>query len=380
LNVERLTTQPRPEWQRLVESQGLTFHSVDQEGKSIPYWDESAYYRFTSREIEELEKASYALDDMCLQAVEHVLTHDLLDDFLIPKPFHAYVRASWEKDEHTVYGRFDFAYDGTRPPRLLEYNADTPTALLEAAVIQWYWFRDRFPTHDQFNSIHERLIEIWSVLKQKTQGRWYFTSLRDHVEDYMTVNYLRDTALQAGLETAYLAIEDIGWNPRRGAFVDRSEQPLRHVFKVYPWEWMLHERFGPQLLTAGTQWLEAPWKMLLSNKAILPVLYQLNPDSPYLLPASWEPLGVTYVRKPILGREGANIRMVLDGQITEETEGTYGNCPCIYQDLCTLPNFDGRYPVIGSWMVNGYACGIGIREDRKPITTNQSCFVPHVMG
>ena len=140
------------------------------------------------------------------------------------------------------------------------------------------------------------------------------------------------------------------------------------------------ERFGPQLLTAGTEWLEAPWKMLLSNKAILPILYQLNPDSPYLLPASWEPLGVTYVRKPILGREGANIRMVLDGQITEETGGIYGNCPCIYQDLCTLPNFSGRYPVIGSWMVNGYACGIGIREDRKPITTNQSCFVPHVMG
>ena len=57
-----------------------------------------------------------------------------------------------------MYGRFDLAYDGTTPPKLLEYNADTPTSLLEAAVIQWRWQQDMRPERDQFNSIHERLL------------------------------------------------------------------------------------------------------------------------------------------------------------------------------------------------------------------------------
>jgi glutathionylspermidine synthase len=378
--VERLASNPRIDWQQKVESQGLLFHTVEQDEGKVPYWDESAYYRFSSKEVDELERASYALNEMCLKAVEHVLANNLLERFLIPSAFHAYVRASWEKDEHTVYGRFDFSYDGVHPPKLLEYNADTPTALLEAAVVQWHWFRDVFPTRDQFNSIHERLIEIWSVLKQKGQNRWHFTSLRDHLEDYMTVNYLRDTAMQAGIDTGYLAVEDIGWNARRRMFVDRSERPIVHIFKLYPWEWMVQEKFGPNLLEAGTQWLEAPWKMLLSNKAILPILYELYPDSPYLLHTDWQPVGNSYVSKPIVGREGANIQMVQDGQVTLETDGIYEKSPRIYQELCPLPNFNGRYPVVGSWMVNGYACGIGIREDSQPITQNMSRFVPHMIG
>lgn len=378
--MERLGSKPRIDWQQKVESQGCHFHTVEQDGGAVPYWDESAYYRFSSREIDELERAGYALNDMCLKAVEHVVANNLLDRFLIPPAFHPYVRASWENDEHTVYGRFDFSYDGVHPPRLLEYNADTPTALLEAAVVQWYWFRDVFPTRDQFNSIHERLLEIWSVLKQESQERWYFTSLRGHVEDYMTVNYLRDTAMQAGLDTSYLAVEDIGWNARRRMFVDRAERPIGRLFKLYPWEWLIREQFGPHLLEAGTRWLEAPWKMLLSNKAILPILYELNPDSPYLLRADWQPFAASYIRKPILGREGANIQMVEDGQVVLETEGIYANYPVVYQELKPLPNFDGRYPVLGSWMVNGYACGLGIREDVQPITQNTSRFVPHIIG
>jgi glutathionylspermidine synthase len=378
--MERISSTPRIDWQQKVESQGFVFHTLEQEEANVPYWDESAYYRFSSREIDELERASYALNEMCLAAVEHVLANDLLDRFLIPRPFHNYVRASWAQDEHTVYGRFDFCYDGVHPPKLLEYNADTPTALLEAAVVQWYWFRDLFPTRDQFNSIHERLIEIWSVLKEKTHDRWYFTSLRGHVEDYMTVNYLRDTAMQAGLETIYLAVEDIGWNPRQRAFVDRAERPIRHIFKLYPWEWMVHEKFSPHLLETGTRWLEAPWKMLLSNKAILPVLYELYPQSPYLLPAAWQPIGSSCVSKPILGREGANIQIVQNGEVVQETDGMYAASPRVYQELCPLPNFDGHYPVLGSWMVNGYACGIGIREDNQPITQNTSRFVPHLIG
>ena len=43
-----------------------------------------------------------------------------------------------------------------------------------------------------------------------------------------------------------------------------------------------------------------------------------------------------------------------------------------------MPEFAGNYPVIGSWLVNGYACGIGIREDKTFVTTDDSRFVPHL--
>jgi glutathionylspermidine synthase len=118
--------------------------------------------------------------------------------------------------------------------------------------------------------------------------------------------------------------------------------------------------------------------MLLSNKAILPLLSELFPSSPYLLRSAFSPTNGSYVQKPIQGREGANLTLVIDGQLQAETAGPYGDQPCIYQEWYPLRRFDGNYPVVGSWMVNGYACGIGIREDSTPLTQNTSRFVPHI--
>ncbi|HZL37237.1 MAG TPA: glutathionylspermidine synthase family protein [Tepidisphaeraceae bacterium] len=373
--MKRLRAIPRPNWQATVESQGLHFHTP--EGQ--PYWDESAYYQFTAREIDELEAATYELDRMCLAAAQHVVDERRCDLLGIPEAFADWVAKSWEGDDLTIYGRFDLAYDGQGPPKLLEYNADTPTSLLEAAVIQWHWMKDTQPQFDQFNNIHERLIEAWTALKPAARGTVYFSSLKGHVEDYMTANYLRDTAIQADLATEYLAIDDIGWNERRRLFVDLRERPIQQIFKLYPWEWLIHESFGPNLIRCPTRWLESPWKMMLSNKAILIVLHELFPDSPYLLPTTLQPIGDSYVKKPTLAREGANITMVANGQAVLETGGDYGG-PFVYQELHRLPEFDGNYPVIGSWMVNGYACGIGIREDTSPVTQNLSRFVPHVFS
>lgn len=371
--MQRTRSFPRRNWERTVESQGLQFHTLE----GLPYWDEAVCYRFSAREIDELEKATYALDEMCLQAVEHIIGERRFADLDIPPEYADWITRSWEEDEFTLYGRFDLAYDGHNPPKMLEYNADTPTALLEAAVIQWFWLKDLHPRADQFNSLHERLIEAWKSYPPPGRERLYFASLAGNIEDYMTVNYLRDTAIQAGQDTHYLEVEQIGWNAGLGGFVDEQDRPLRQVFKLYPWEWMLREPFGPHLQTTGTRWLEPPWKMVLSNKAILPILYELFPDSPYLLEASFEPLDGAYVRKPLYSREGANIALMDGDRVLMETGGEY-QPPYVYQRYCPLPQFDGNYPVIGSWMVNGYACGMGIREDTSPVTHNTSRFVPHL--
>jgi glutathionylspermidine synthase len=373
--MKRTPSTPRPDWQKKAESKGLYYHTLE-DGR--PYWNEGACYRFTRSEIDSLEQATYVLDRMCIEAVEHIINAGQLSDFGIPQPLVEFVVHSWEHDEQTIYGRFDFSFDGNSPPQLLEFNADTPTALLEAAVIQWFWLEDIEPTADQFNSIHERLIEAWQPIKGQNVSRVYFTSLRGHLEDYMTVSYLRDTAMQAGLATEYLPIHQIGWNEARRCFTDLSERPLETVFKLYPWEWLFRERFGAHLVTAPTRWLEPAWKVLLSNKQILVVLSEMFPTSPYLLRTSRQPFSTTYIRKPAQGREGANIQLVMDGQTILETDGPYADGPFVYQEVKPLPKIDEVYPVIGSWLVNGYACGIGIREDSSPITQNMSRFVPHL--
>jgi glutathionylspermidine synthase len=390
--MKRRTIEPRPDWQKKVESQGMYYHSlpshqpVDDPASnpitagSTPYWDESAYYEFSAREIDDLEKCTYALNECCLKLVDHIIRKNLFEQVGVPPSHIDWVKRSWERDEHTILGRFDLAYDGKSPPKLLEYNADTPTGLLEAAVIQWFWLKDCQPRLDQFNTLHERLLEVFRLLAAAHPGRYYFTAVAGHLEDFMTVSYLRDCAMQTGLDTAYVNVEDIGWHPRR-QFTDLKEQPIRNCVKLYPWEWMVRERFAQQLLLDTCNWLEPPWKMLLSNKAMLVLLYELFPESPYILRASFDPLdeGTGYVEKPIHGREGNNVHLVRGGWTELETDGPYDG-PTIFQELKLLPEHDGNFPVIGSWMVNGYACGIGIREDKSLITQNTSRFVPHVFS
>lgn len=380
--MQRVPTPPRHDWPKIVEAQGLLFHSIDE----IPYWDESAYYLFEAREVDAIEAATVQLDRMCLAAVEHVIARGQLDAVGVPPAYHRFVAESWERDEHTIYGRFDLSFDGNGPPKLLEYNADTPTSLLEAAVIQWFWAEalreavgDRdLKQFDQYNSIHERLIEAWGRVARELGNRVAFASLADSLEDNMTAGYLRDTAIQGGMQTESIAVEQVGWDARRRVFTDLRERAIPILFKLYPWEWMLAEAFGRHLPEAPTRYLEPPWKMVLSSKGILPILYELFPDSPYLLPAGYEPLGPSYVAKPTHSREGANVTIVREGQVVAETGGDYGDGPWIYQGYAPLPDFGGNYPVVGSWLVNGHACGIGIREDVGPITRNTSRFVPHL--
>jgi glutathionylspermidine synthase len=373
--MQRIRTSPRANWQTTVESQGFHFHSMDE----TPYWDESVYYHFTAEQIDQIEAATYDLEEMCLHAAQHVIDQRLYDRFQIPQAFVELIQRSWERDERSLYGRFDLAYDGFSPPKLLEYNADTPTSLLEAAVIQWYWLKDVAPAADQFNSIHDRLIEAWREMQPQLMDGIHFTSINGNLEDFITVTYLRDTAMQAGLSTEHLETERIGWNRDRNCFVDETEHHIANCFKLYPWEWMIRERFGDHLLHDNTRWLEPPWKMLLSNKAILPVLHELFPDSPHILAASFEPEFDRYVRKPILSREGANIEVVDNGKVVQKTDGPYTG-PHVYQEYCPLAQFDGHRPLVGSWMVNGWACGIGIREDDSLITGNTSRFVPHIFS
>jgi len=372
--MERVAVNPRENWQERVESLGMTYHTID----GGVYWDESACYRFTSAEIDTLDEATEELQRLSLEAVEQVIRRDLFDRLAIPREFVPLVVRSWEMKEPSLYGRFDLSYDGSAPPRLLEYNADTPTALLEASVIQWFWLKDLFPGADQFNSIHEKLIDFWRDWPYLRSGPVHFACASESAEDLGNTEYLMDTALQGGMEVVHLFIEDIGWDSATSSFLDLDGRPIHTLFKLYPWEWMVREEFGGFLREAPLRIMEPPWKMILSNKGILPIMWELFEGHPNLLPSSFTREGVTgdCVRKPLLSREGGNITLSRGGE-TVETPGSYGEEGWIYQAYAPLPCFDGNYAVTGSWIIDGVAAGIGIREDTGPVTTNNSRFIPH---
>ncbi len=378
--MRRIECSPRAGWQQKVEEAGLLWHSGAQ-----PYWNESAFYEFTAQEIDLLESATNELAEMALGAAQRIIDTKSYAKLGIPENAVSLIENSWMAEPPSLYGRFDLAYDGVHPPKLLEYNADTPTSLLEAAAVQWYWLEDVFPDADQFNSIHERLIAQWKELAPYLPGRRIDFCSMDDREDGMTVTYLMDTARQAGLAASIFPIHEIGWDGER--FLGPDAQPLDAIFKLYPWEWMVREEFaehmGKHLDKPRTIWIEPAWKMLLSNKGILPVLWQLFPRHPNLLEARFDSAGEmsSWVRKPLLGREGANITLHDMGQDAGrdvETGGEYGAEGFVYQEFAPMRQFDGRFPVIGSWVIGEGAAGIGVRESGSPIITNTSHFVPHM--
>lgn len=381
--MQRISLDERKNKALRLESRGLSFHAWDN------YWNETTAYKFTTLQVDRIEAASNELLHMLEEAGEHIVNNHLLGQLGIPPEFHAVVAASWRNEDPTLYGRFDFAYNGEGWPKMLEFNADTPTSLLESAVSQWDWLEDVKPNSDQYNCLHEKLVAQWNtiVTKRRPTGphprRIHFASVSDNEEDWICVHYLMDTAVQAGFEVKHVFTEGLGFNHETGYFVDQDDEQIDILFKLYPLEWMMREDFGVHLLNSSTQLVEPLWKAMFSTKAILPILWKLYPDHRLLLPAYFEhdvlPACFTsYARKPLFSREGANITLLRDGmEIAMGHEQDYGAEGYVLQELIDLKEHDGFFPVIGAWVVGDAAAGMCIREDVNRITTNMSNFVPH---
>jgi glutathionylspermidine synthase len=384
--MRRIAITPRANLNARAAELGFDFLAFDGE----PYWDESAYYAFTLAEIEDdIEAPTNELASLCLDLVERIVRDEqTLQRLKIPRHAWDLIAQSWRRGDLSLYGRFDFAYRGGERAKLLEYNADTPTALFEAAVFQWVWLEDAIAQDllprraDQFNSLHEKLV---ARLQRVAQRRpLHMACMADSQEDRGFIAYLEDCARQADLTAYVLGIEDIGLR-KRGPFVDLSSRPIELLFKLYPWEFMFQDSFGQSPAMQDTRFIEPPWKMLLSNKGLLPLLWEMEPRHPNLLPAFFEgdpraaELGGRYARKPLYSREGANISLVDGGRIIDSDGGDYGAEGFVLQALVDPPQFDGRYPILGSWMIGDEACGMGVREDKSPITKNNARFLPHAI-
>ncbi len=387
----RKNFKKRIDFKERLDEIGFQYHSV-LSSDDEQYWTEGVAYEFTLKLIEEIESVSECLHEMCMETVRDIVeSGDYADGFNLNDPSKSLIEQSWENGDTHIYGRFDLLVESSGAIKMYEYNADTPTGLLEAAVAQWQWLEEveDVPHRDQFNSIHEKLVARWNQAKSQILDPTLYTLATKNgpYEDWGNLEYLADTAMQGGWQIHIEEIENVGYDSQNREFVDMAENSIEHAFKLYPWEWMMEESFGEHVISCPTKWYEPPWKMLLSNKAILPVLWKRYPEHPNLLPAYFEDekpavgFQYMYIKKPILGREGANIQLsgtfsdtLIDGshQVPEYDSSGY-----VYQEYAPLPNFQGKHPVIGSWIIGDEPAGIGIREDNTIISGNGSHFVPH---
>ena len=387
--MERIVTAERPDWLGTAERMGFTFHHLGGER----YWDERAYYRFSLDEVEErIEGPSGELHAMCLALVdEAVRSEALMQRLAIPEGQRDVIARSWAARAPSLYGRFDFSYDGVGPAKMLEYNADTPTSIFETALFQWQWLEDMMTSGalpadtDQYNRLHDALVERMRAIL--TPGSLlHFASDAEHQEDRQTVRYLEDVARQADLDPQFVAIDRIGVDGD-GRFVDEDGTIVGAIFKLYPWEDMLREPYAAQIPTARALFLEPAWKAVLSNKAMLPLLWERHRGHPNLLPAAFadDPaaaaeIGPRYARKPFFSREGWDIELVDGDSVERGPDGGYGAEGAIVQALAPLPDFAGARPVVGSWIVGDEPVAMSIREDDAAITRDLARFVPHVIG
>lgn len=462
-----LTGQVRPGWEDTIARTGLTYNDTELgDGRTVSYWREGPYYEFTVAEVEYLESCVETLHRMCVGAgdwivsrcprrdrdtrTKHLLTSVCNPETCymsrvgIPEFVHEQVIRTWEDgdvdtwthaDKDTagryskqtpdfspsVYGRFDLWYGGEGTvPKLLEFNAQTPTSLVESAVTQWEWLVETGQGSDQWNSLHERLVEAWrSNIAQLVKARPWLPQLpkiffayetsETSGEDRMNVAYMRETCEQAGFPTELIAMSQIGWNVDDDTIVFRADpddksdpgEPIPVIFALYPWEWMWSEEGGKPIFRDmaeprkhGTVWIEPPYTAALwGNKGLLPVLWELYRDKDegeLLLPAYLEadrPVDmISYARKPIWSREGANVDLIENGELLTHNGGQYGEEGYVVQKLCKLPDFEAldgvAHPVLGAWLVHGEPAGLGIREGLDVdglVTNNTSHFVPHVI-
>ena len=378
-----------------LEQLGFVWHTDSDE---TPYLAD-VLVEVSQKEAEAYYEAGNELYDMFVAAGEHVVENNLFHEIGIPFNLVDLVKESWESEVHWhLYGRFDLAggIDG-RPIKLLEFNADTPTALFETAIIQWAILkRNGLDEAAQFNVVYDALLEnfkrivtleasVESFAERYEGWRFLFTSVRGNAEEENTVRLLQYIADEAGFATAFAYIDEIEFDGEEGIFFDGVNYEL--WFKLIPWEDIaLEEPDLAMLLTQIVRNQKAiifnpAYTLMFQSKGMLKILWDLYPDHPLLLESSFEPLqGKMQVRKPIFGREGGNVAILeSDGQtVVTDLQGEYGAYPMVYQEYVELPgDSEGRRYQAGLFFAYE-SCGLGYRRGGE-IIDNLSKFVGHII-
>lgn len=385
----------KPLTSEFLESIGFYWHT--DEDKSPYVADELVVV--SQDEADKYYEATNELYDMFVEAGEHVMENDLLHEIGIPFNLVDMVKQSWENDIHWhLYGRFDLAggVDG-KPIKLIEFNADTPTALFETAIVQWALLKaNGMDNRSQFNNTYEAIKENFKrlvVMGGDTEefGENYdgwkilFSSVKGSIEDENTTKLLQSAANEAGFGTDFAFADEVEFDGEEGIF--KGEENFEYWFKLIPWENIGIDESGLALMLREIMEnqkaiiLNPAYTLMFQSKAFMKILWDLYPNHPLLLETSYEPLeGKKQVEKRVFGREGANT-VILNEQnhVMAEEEGEYENFAPIYQEYVEFPTDENGESYQAGVFYAYEACGLGFRRGGL-ILNNYSKFVGHVIG
>ncbi|WP_300701735.1 glutathionylspermidine synthase family protein [uncultured Campylobacter sp.] len=373
-----------------LESIGFSWHT-DNNGSD--YLDDELIC-ISEKEANAFYEAGNELYDMFVSAAQKVIDENRFDELGIPFNLIEAIKMSWENDVHWhLYSRFDLAggLDG-KPIKLLEFNADTPTSLFETAILQWALLRQNDMNESlQFNSLYESLMDNFkrlitlnddiSSFDEYYEGwKILFSSIKGSSEDELTTRLLEHIAKESGFETNFAFIDEIEFSPE-GVFYEQEN--YEYLFKLIPWENIaIEEGDLAMLLTQIIKnrkaiILNPAYTLLFQSKGILKILWELYPNHPLLLETSDKPLiGKKCVKKPMFGREGANISILDEnGKIIEQNDGEYIGNNFIYQEFTQLNSKDDLYYQAGVFFAYE-SCGLGFRKGSR-IIDNFAKFVAH---
>ncbi|EAL3841934.1 glutathionylspermidine synthase family protein [Campylobacter upsaliensis] len=374
-----------------LESIGFSWHT-DEDGSD--YLDNKLIC-VSKNEANAYYEAANELYDMFVAAAQNVIDNDRFDELGIPFNLIDAIKMSWENEVHWhLYGRFDFAggLDG-KPIKLIEFNADTPTSLFESAILQWAMLKqNNLDEHLQFNSIYESLMDNFKRLitldesveefEEHYRGwKILFSSVAGNKEEELTTKLLAHIAKDAGFECDFAYVDEVEFG-EEGIF--KNGVNYEYWFKLIPWEEIAIEEGELAMLLTQIMRnqkaiiLNPAYTLLFQSKGILKILWELYPNHPLLLESSYEPLqGKDFVKKPMFGREGANISIIKDDVKLQENIGPYGNNKMIYQQYYELNSSENEYYQAGVFFAYE-GCGLGFRKGGL-IIDNASKFVGHII-
>lgn len=350
----------------------------------------------SEQEAEQYYEAANELYEMFIEAGQHVLDNNRLEELGIPENLHRLVKYSWDNDKQWhLYGRFDLSggLDG-KPIKLIEFNADTATCIPETAVMQWASLKaNNLDESQQFNTLYERLVENFREIQRQNpdfEPTLLISTMRDYPEDDTNMQVLGEAAKEAGFEVAFEYIDEVEFSPIEGIYKqnpkDGSFTRYDYWFKLIPWEYIgwdepeLADILTNMVINQKAVILNPAYTLLFQSKGILKVLWELYPNHPLLLQTESKAIqGKASVEKVLFGREGANVRILsADGYAVEKNDGEYFEQNTVFQEYTEfLQDKSGNYYQAGVFFA-GEACGLGFRKGGK-IIDNKAQFCGHII-
>lgn len=368
--------------------------------------DRQRYFCISETAEKEIKRATNELHAMFLYATDVVMQDEtLLEKFNIPHAVWPKLQMSWNnRRNQMITGRFDFSMS-ERGLKVYEYNADSASCYFECGELQGRWAKASGITEgwSPGEDLHQHLVDAWR--RAGVEGTLHILQDDDLEESYHAL-YMQSALAKAGIDSKIIkGLEGLHWDAE-GHVIDREGLRVQWIWKTWAWETALDQlreecsvdetrallhapsevpdgspRLVDVLLRKDVLVFEPFWTLIPSNKAILPVLWQLFPGHPYLLEAAFElndSLATqAHVMKPIAGRCGFNISIVEpETGVLKETGGQFGHQDYIVQQFFPLPHIGEHNVQLCSFSVDGTFAGSCLRADRSLVITTHSDLLP----